>query len=343
MPKDMPQPGAPDGAEQSQAKTRGEARRERGGRRPSPFGEKPLFEAVPNTLYGINTPYYDRQLEDTGYSHARNKEAIVTQDLADQVVLFIGARGGIGEAGLLSAARRGARVVGVSRQSSESDDVKELMGKASKLSGRDSLWIPSDITEPGETERIMEVTLNKFERVDGFVQVAARRKDKAFFRFPLDEFKAELVINLNAPLELTHAVIKQMVKQRSGRFVYISSVAAAHTVVQPSYGPPKAFFESLLKDVALELKNFPPTEKIGINILAPGLVPGTELVADVTPEQAEDIRIATDAERGLKRGEVGEVIAHLLSPNMTETGFVLPMVGKGEEPRVDDSGLLIYA
>ncbi len=127
-----------------------------------------------------------------------------------KVALITGASQGIG-AGLTQAFRRtGYAVVATSRSMPPSDQ-------------QDLLTIDGDITEAATAERVVGEALDRFGRIDSLVNNAGIFIGKPFTEYTLDDYSAVTAVNLEGFFHITQLVVRQMVAQRSGHVVNIST------------------------------------------------------------------------------------------------------------------------
>jgi NAD(P)-dependent dehydrogenase (short-subunit alcohol dehydrogenase family) len=141
-------------------------------------------------------------------------------DLADQVIIVTGAGGGIGREISLEFAAAGAIVVLVGRTE------KSLKSVADELGDAQSLIVPTDITKPAEVEKLVATTVDALGRIDILVNNAGggvmpcKAEDTSY-----DDWVKMIDINLTATFNCCIAIGKQMIKQKSGKIINISSTA----------------------------------------------------------------------------------------------------------------------
>jgi NAD(P)-dependent dehydrogenase (short-subunit alcohol dehydrogenase family) len=134
---------------------------------------------------------------------------------SQKVAIITGASHGIG-AGLTAAFRRaGYRVVGTARSIPESDDP-------------DLLVVQGDIAEVGTAERVVQVALERFGRVDSLVNNAGIFTGKAFTEYTLEDYSAITAVNLAGFFNITQRAVRQMVAQGAGHIVNISTSLVDH-------------------------------------------------------------------------------------------------------------------
>jgi NAD(P)-dependent dehydrogenase (short-subunit alcohol dehydrogenase family) len=113
---------------------------------------------------------------------------------------------------------------------------------------------PVDITNPGDVKKAVDETVNKYNRIDGMVNVAAMNavpgsetsRDfwKPYEKYPLELWKKEIDINLTAAHIVTQAVAPVMMNQKSGSIIFLASDLA---VIAPNNS---IYQEGNFKDIA---------------------------------------------------------------------------------------------
>ncbi|MGH8093423.1 MAG: SDR family NAD(P)-dependent oxidoreductase [Chthoniobacterales bacterium] len=196
------------------------------------------------------------------------------QDFAGRVVIVTGAWRGLGRAATERFHERGAAVAVNVRDRARAENLAASIGER-------TLAVPGDIAAPGVAEEIVQMTLERFGRVDVVVNNAALALSTRFPDLTADEWRAALEVNLTAPFLLTKAALPAMQAQRYGRIINISSSAGrmVSTLGGAHYTASKAGLLGLTRAAAEELGKF----GITVNAVCPGMI-DTEL----TRENAND-------------------------------------------------------
>lgn len=185
--------------------------------------------------------------------------------LTDQVVIVTGAASGIGRCTARTLAARGARVV----LADIADDRAREAATEITADGGTATAVHVDITDPASAERMVASALEAYGRVDALVACAGldaphglpTEIDEAHWRHVID-------VDLTGAWWCAKAVLPGMVAQRSGRIVFISSVAAraSGAPISPAYGTAKAGLLGLTVALATSLE----ADGILVNAITPG-------------------------------------------------------------------------
>lgn len=199
--------------------------------------------------------------------------------LEGKVALVTGASRGIGKEIALELARKGANVV-VNYAGSESraqetvEEIKEL--------GRESFAIQANVKDANDVQRMIDETIARFGALHILVNNAGITRDNLMLRMKEEDWDEVLDTNLKGVFLATKLVSRQMMKQRWGRIINISSVVGfSGNAGQANYSAAKAGIIGLTKSSARELAS----RNITVNAIAPGYI-----VTDMTDQLADSIK-----------------------------------------------------
>ncbi len=199
-------------------------------------------------------------------------------DLTGRVAIVTGASRGIGKAIALRLASAGALVVAGAR----ADHAQAVVGEIDE-SGGTALAVTLDVTEPASVAGMAQAALERFGRIDVLVNNAGIVRDQLLLRMKPAEWDAVIATNLTAAFACCRAVLRPMVKQRSGRIVNIGSVVGrTGNPGQANYAASKAGLEGFTRSLALEVAS----RGITANVVAPGMIE-TDMTAALD-ERARD-------------------------------------------------------
>jgi 3-oxoacyl-[acyl-carrier protein] reductase len=239
----------------------------------------------------------------------------------NQVAVVTGSGRGIGHAIAVRLAKEGARVASVSRTEANAqktaDEINAIRADAAKA-------YAVDVADAGSVQKAAARIFEDFGRVDILVNNAGVTRDGLSMRMSIDDWDTVVNTNLKGAFVFTQAVMRPMIKQRSGRIINISSIAGlTGNAGQANYSASKAGLIGLTKTLARELAS----RGITVNAVAPGLIE-----TDMTTVLSEEIRRAILQKVPLgKLGEPDDIagaVAYLASPEAKYiTGQVLTVDG----------------
>lgn len=187
--------------------------------------------------------------------------------LKDQVALVTGGSRGIGRAIVQALVREGAKVAFVYKGSREA--AEELQKELSAAGGTVKA-LQGDVADPPTAAAIAAQVLAEWGRIDILVNNAGVIRDGLFVRMDPAHWKTVLDTNLDGTFYFCRAVAEQMaLKQRSGRIINVSSVAAEHVNAgQANYAASKGAVNALTRALAVELGS----RNVTVNAVAPGFI-----------------------------------------------------------------------
>jgi NAD(P)-dependent dehydrogenase (short-subunit alcohol dehydrogenase family) len=185
------------------------------------------------------------------------------QPLAEQVVVVTGASAGLGRAVARLAARRGARVVAVSRGGDGLDaTVREL--------GPNALGVAADVASFDECHRIVEETVDRFGRIDTFCANAMVTVYREARELEPEELRRVLDVNFMGGVQCYWAALPQLVESR-GTFVQVASALSYRGIpLQAAYCSSKAALRTFFETARVEhQKHGIPVD---ISVILPGAI-----------------------------------------------------------------------
>jgi 3-oxoacyl-[acyl-carrier protein] reductase len=186
-----------------------------------------------------------------------------------RVAVVTGASRGIGRAIAVRLAAEGAVVVAAARGDHAGPVADEIRGSGGRAEAA-SL----DVTDSASIDSLVASTLAQHGRIDILVNNAGIARDNLALRLKRDDWDVVIATNLTASFACAQAVLKPMIRQRSGRIISITSVVGqAGNAGQVNYAASKAGLIGMTKALALEVAS----RNITVNAVAPGLI-GTDMI-----------------------------------------------------------------
>ena len=197
--------------------------------------------------------------------------------LDGKTAVVTGASRGIGSAIALQLAKEGARVV---VNYSGSQVKAEAVVEQIIANGGEAIAVQGSVASADDVSALMTKTLEVFGSIDILVNNAGITRDNLLMRMKETEWDDVMNTNLKGVFLCTKAVTRQMMKQRAGRIINISSiVGVAGNAGQANYVAAKAGVIGLTKTTAKELAS----RNILVNAIAPGFIT-TEMTAQLPDE-----------------------------------------------------------
>jgi 3-oxoacyl-[acyl-carrier protein] reductase len=241
--------------------------------------------------------------------------------LEGKVAIVTGASRGIGRGIAEVFARHGA-LVAFTYSSSEGPALElqnELIGLGVKAKA-----YKSNAASFQEAETLVADILSEFERIDILVNNAGITRDNLLMRMSEVDFDQVIETNLKSVFNMTKAVQRTMLKQRSGSIINMSSVVGVKgNAGQANYAASKAGMIGFTKSIALELGS----RNIRCNAVAPGFIE-TEMTGKLDEKTVQSWRDAIPLKRGGTPEDVANACLFLASDlSAYTTGQVLHVDG----------------
>lgn len=222
--------------------------------------------------------------------------------LQGKTAIVTGASRGIGKAIALKFANEGANVIftDLVLNDNATSLEKELNGMGIKAK-----FYASDASNHNNCVELVDKISKDFERIDILVNNAGITKDGLLMRMSEEQWDAVINVNLKSVFNMTKAVTRVMMKQRSGSIVNVSSVVGVSgNAGQANYSASKAGIIGFTKSIAKELGS----RNIRSNAVAPGFI-----ITEMTGSLPEDVVNGWFEKIPLHRGGTAEEVANVIA------------------------------
>jgi len=233
-------------------------------------------------------------------------------DLAGKVALVTGGSRGIGRATAEALAQQGAHVV-LTYVGNEAA-AAEAVASIERASGRAEA-VRLDTADGEGSERIIAEVAKRLGRLDALVSNAGISIDALLLRLKDEDFERVLSVNLKGAVSCARAAIKVMMRAKTGRIVFVSSVVGeTGNVGQTAYAASKAALLGVTKSLAREYAS----RGITVNAVTPGYV-DTDMTSALTPELRAKMLEGVPLGRTATAREIAAAVTYLVSD---EAGYV---------------------
>ena len=187
-------------------------------------------------------------------------------DLRGKVAIVTGASRGIGKGIAIELAKAGATVV--INYKSNDKAAEETLGVIREL-GVYALKIKGDVSDYEFSRQMIETIVEKLGKIDILINNAGVSKVGLFMDATPEEWDSIVNVNLKGTINCSHSAVKEMIKQKSGSIINISSMwgnvgASCEVIYSASKGAINTFTKALAKELA--------PSNIRVNAIAPGVI-----------------------------------------------------------------------
>lgn len=234
-----------------------------------------------------------------------------------KIALVTGASRGIGRACAIELAKAG---FDIAVSYAGNDEAAEKTVNDIKALGVEAKAYKFNVGDKDACAQAVENVMADFGKVDVLVNNAGITRDGLFMRMNAENWEAVINTNLNSAFYMTSAVIKPMIKQRSGAIINMSSIVGLMgNAGQANYSAAKAGLIGFTKSLAKELGS----RNIRVNAIAPGFIL-TDMTKDLDSEKmAEHIPM----KRLGQPEDIAKAVKFLADDALYVTGQVLGVDG----------------
>lgn len=225
--------------------------------------------------------------------------------LTGKTAIVTGASRGIGAAIARKLCEAGANVALCSRSAEAVAAIADTLNSE----GYTAISTAADISKKVDVEALIKTVLDRFSQIDILVNNAGITRDTLLMRMQDEDWDAVLQTNLTGTMYCTRAVMRPMLRQRSGRIINISSVIGIMgNPGQASYAAAKAGIIGFTKTIAREVG----VRGITVNAIAPGFIT-TDMTAQMPQQNQEQLRDLIPLRRFGSPEDVADAVHFLAS------------------------------
>ncbi|MBE8190140.1 MAG: 3-oxoacyl-ACP reductase FabG [Candidatus Thioglobus sp.] len=222
-------------------------------------------------------------------------------DLDGKITLVTGASRGIGQAIALSLGGAGATIIGTATSDKGANAITDTF----KNKGIAGIGLELNVCDDEQISAVMKSIADTYGTVDILINNAGITRDNLLLRMGQDEWDDIISTNLSSVYKMSKAVLRGMMKKKSGRIISIASVVGAMgNAGQTNYAAAKAGIMGFTKSLAREVGS----RGITVNSVAPGFI--QTAMTDALPE-AQKAALAAQIPLG-KLGTVDDIAAAVL-------------------------------
>jgi len=222
-----------------------------------------------------------------------------------KIALITGASRGIGQAIAVSLGQAGATVIGTATSEKGAEAISVYLADLG-ITGQGMVL---DVTDIDSVSHVVKSISAEYKNIDVLVNNAGITRDTLLMRMKEEDWATIINTNLTSVFRMSKAVLRGMMKARSGRIISISSViGATGNAGQTNYAAAKAGMVGFTKSIAKEVG----TRGITVNVVAPGFI-DTDMTRELSQQQQDAFLVNIPIKRLGQPEEVANMVLFLAS------------------------------
>ena len=236
-----------------------------------------------------------------------------------KTAIVTGGSRGIGATIVDSLAKEGYNVV---LNYNKSEETAKKMKEEFTNSGYNVEIFKADVSKREEVKKMVEFTLSKFKNIDVLINNAGISQIMLFTDITDEDWNNMISVNLNSVFYTTQEVVKNMIHNKKGCIINISSIwGITGASCEVHYSVAKAGVDAMTKSLAKELG----PSNIRVNSIAPGII-DTEMNKDLNSKDIDIIRDEIPLNKIGKPKDIARCVKWLIEDEYT-TGQIIGVNG----------------
>ncbi len=237
----------------------------------------------------------------------------------NKVIIVTGASRGIGREISRELAKKGYIIIANYNKSEK--QMLELKEELEKEKIKIDIF-KADVSKRKETQQLVKYAIKKYGKIDVLINNAGISQIKEFTQITDEDWNNMININLNSVFYMTQEVCKNMIHNKNGCIINMSSIwGQIGASCESHYSVSKAGIDAITKSLAKELG----PSNIRVNSIAPGII-DTEMNKNVSSEDLKSIKEEIPLEKIGKAKDIEKCIEWLIEDEYT-TGQIISING----------------
>ncbi len=240
----------------------------------------------------------------------------------NKIIIVTGASRGIGKEIAKQLSKKGNTVIANYNKSEK--QAQELKEELEKENVKIDIF-KADVSKRNEAQELVEYTIKKYGKIDVLINNAGISQIKEFTQITDEDWNTMINTNLNSVFYMTQEVCKNMIHNKNGCIINISSIwGVVGASCEVHYSVSKAGIDAMTKSLAKEMG----PSNIRVNSIAPGII-NTEMNKNLSKEEINNIKEEIPLEKIGKAQDIEKCIEWLIEDEYT-TGQVISINGGWE-------------